>query len=192
LAAIAWLLKSALAAWIAKDAEKFKATLKADADREIESLKHSLQMIATEHQVRFSKMHERRAEVIEDLYKKLTHLYLDGQRFVLTSENNPSGYKENEFKNLREKISDVFVLIEEHRILLPTTVCSLLDQYVGQLGSVVYVAGVFGRIQNANEQTTQQSNDAFTKAYKDFETDIPAARKALEDEFRKMLGSDAG
>ena len=85
MAAIAWLLKSALAAWIAKDAEKFKATLKADADREIESLKHSLQMIATEHQVRFSKMHERRAEVIEDLYKKLTHLYLDGQRFVLTS-----------------------------------------------------------------------------------------------------------
>jgi hypothetical protein len=37
-------------------------------DAEIERLKTSLQMTALEHQVRFSKLHEKRAKVIADLY----------------------------------------------------------------------------------------------------------------------------
>jgi len=72
-----WLLKTGLTAWIEKDTEAFKARLKADADTEIERLKNSLQMAATEHQVRFSKMHEKRAKVIEDVYTKLTDAYRD-------------------------------------------------------------------------------------------------------------------
>jgi hypothetical protein len=190
LAAVAWLLQSALAAWIAKDAERFKASLKADADKEVESLKHSLQMIATEHQVRFSKLHEDRAEVIGELYKKLTHVYFHGERFVITSENNPAPYKKEEFEDMRKELTDVFFFIEEHRIYLPESVCALLDKHLGQVRSTVVAAGIFGQIENPNEQTMQQSFDAFTKAYEDFETDIPAARKSLETEFRKMLGAE--
>ncbi len=190
LAAVAWLLKSALAAWIAKDAERFKASLKADADKEIESLKHSLQMIATEHQVRFSKMHERRAEFIEELYKKLTVLNLHGEQFVITSENNPTSYQAEKFAEMQEELREVFLFAEQHRIYLPETVCALVDKHLGQLRKTVWTAGIFGRIENPNERTIQQSNDAFTKAYKEFETDIPAARKSLEAEFRKMIGSE--
>jgi hypothetical protein len=191
LAIVAWLLKTSLKAWIANDAEVFKTRLKADSDIEIEQFKSSLQLIATEHQVRFSKLHERRADIIEELYKRLTDVYWDGQRFVMTSENNPSPYQANEFDKMREKLSEVFMFIEHHRILLPKSVCALLDQHFSHVNLTVYSAGIFGRVKNPSDRTAEQSNDAFEKAYKDFETEIPAARAALEDEFRKMLGADA-
>jgi hypothetical protein len=191
LAAVAWLLRSALDAWIAKDAERFKAGLKADADREIESLKHSLKMIATEHQVRFSKMHERRAGFIEELYKKLTDLNLHGEQFVITSENSPTTYQAEKFREIQEELREVFLFTEQHRIYLPESVCALVDKHLGQLRKTVWAAGIFGRIENPNETTLQQSNEAFTKAYQEFETNIPAARKSLEAEFRRIIGAEA-
>jgi len=190
-AAVAWLVKSALAAWIAKDAEKFKASLQANADKEIESLKHSLEMIATEHQVRFSKMHERRAEIIEELYKRLTALNLHGEQFVITSENNPTPYQAEKFAEMKDELREVFLFTEQHRFYLPESVCAMVDKHLGQLRNSVLRAGIYGRIENPNERTIQQSNDAFTKVYEEFETDIPAARKSLEAAFRKIIGAEA-
>jgi len=188
LAIVAWLVKTTITAWIARDAEAFKTRLKANGDIEIEKLKNSLGMVAIEHEVRFSKMHEKRGEVIEALYKKLTHVFWHGQRFVLTSENNPSDYQKEEFAKMRNELTETFTFIEEHRIYLPESVCALVDKHLGQVRRTVFAAGVYGRIENPNERTYQQSNDAFEKAYANFETDIPAARKTLETAFRQMIG----
>jgi hypothetical protein len=191
IAIAAWLLRTALNAWLARDAEAFKTRLKADADIEIERLKNSLQMTATEHQVRFSRMHEKRADIIEGLYKKLTGVYWTGQRFVMTSENNPTPQQKEAFDKMTDRLAQVFTYIEEHRIFLPRSVCTLLDEHFRQVSRTVHTAGVFGRIENPNDVTAQQSSAAFTKAYQDFETDIPAMRVILETEFRKMLGVES-
>jgi hypothetical protein len=63
----AWLIKTAIPHKLATEADTFKTRIKADADIEIERLKSSLQIVATEHQVRFTKLHEKRAEIIADL-----------------------------------------------------------------------------------------------------------------------------
>jgi hypothetical protein len=68
LAVLGYLFKSLLSQLLTKDIEKFKSQLKADADVSIERLKSTLQMTALEHQVRFSKLHEKRALVVADLY----------------------------------------------------------------------------------------------------------------------------
>lgn len=184
----AWLLKSGLTAWIEKDTEAFKAQLKADADNEIERLKSSLQMAATEHQVRFSKMHEKRAQVIDDIYTKLTDAFYDGRRFVLTGEHG----SEKEFARVGRELWEIFVFIERHRIFLPETVCVLLENHFSQLNNTVITAGVFGGIQNPTNETAAETNAAIIEGFKRFETDIPAARKVLAAEFRKMLGVEPG
>ncbi len=74
LGAAAWLIKTVLNQGLARDAEVFRTQLRADADKEIERLKNSLQMVAVEHQVRFSKLHEKRAEIMAELYKRLATL----------------------------------------------------------------------------------------------------------------------
>lgn len=54
-----------------RDTKLFETQLKSTSDAEIERLKSALQAVAVEHQIWFSKLHEKRAEVIADLYKKL-------------------------------------------------------------------------------------------------------------------------
>ena len=165
------------------DAEKFKASFRANSDKEIENLKYSLQMIATEHQVRFSKMHDKSAEVIEELYGKLTDLYWNGQRFVITSENNPGPSLKEAFAALTKEINDAFTFIERHRINLSSSVCALLERHCQQLSKVVLTAGVFGRIKNPSERTLQHSSDAFTKAHNDFETVFCSVRSVQDADF---------
>src|SRR5215469_2717812 len=85
LAAAAWLTKTLVSNRLALDAEKFKIEIKANADAEIERLKNSLQMAALEHQVRFSKLHEKRADVIREVYERLVEVYEQSRIFVTTA-----------------------------------------------------------------------------------------------------------
>jgi hypothetical protein len=66
LAVLGFLARSLINSWLAKDLEKFKFELKSASDTAFESLKSDLQRAAFEHQVRFSKLHEKRAEVIAE------------------------------------------------------------------------------------------------------------------------------
>jgi predicted secreted protein len=70
LAAAAWLVRTALNHALDRDAETFKARLKADADVEVEKLKSSLQMAAYEHETKFSTLHAKRAEVIAEIFRR--------------------------------------------------------------------------------------------------------------------------
>jgi hypothetical protein len=66
-AAAAWFAKPPVLNRFARDAEQFKPQLRTRADIEIERLKGALQMTALEHEVRFSKLYEQRAIVIDKL-----------------------------------------------------------------------------------------------------------------------------
>ena len=190
--ASAWLMKTAITHRLETDADKFRIKIKADADIEIERWKSSLQIVAIEHQVRFTKLHEKRAEIIADLYKRLIDLHRHAEFFVVTRENNPDPAKDEEFRKLQQEMADFRKFYEQHQIYLPLGLCTALEGLVGQITGNVWAAGIFGRIQYPNERVLQQSEDAFTKGYAAFEEKIPAARKALESEFRKILGVENG
>ena len=68
---LGWLARSFGTQLLSKDLEKFKTSLSTASTEASERLKHDLQIVAHEHQVRFSKLHERRAEVITNLYALL-------------------------------------------------------------------------------------------------------------------------
>ena len=53
--------------WLDKDVEQFKKTLQQD----IEQFKHTLERASVEHHVRFSKLHDARAEVLKETYRLL-------------------------------------------------------------------------------------------------------------------------
>jgi len=185
----AWLLKSSLSEWLQRETEAFKTRLKTDADIAIEKLKSSLQIAATEHQVMFSKMHEKRAEVIEAVYTKLTDLHSSAEVFVVTSENNPDSERHTEaFATLRSQLIEYFTFVQQHRIFLPAEVCDLLDRPMSQIRKAVHWAGNFGGKEHIVPAISEKSFEALNKAYQAFNVDIPAAQKVLEDEFRRMLG----
>lgn len=187
--AAAWFAKKVVTEQLARSTEAFKAEVKAQAEMEVEKLKNSLQMAATEHRVMFSRLHERRAEVIEETYKRLSKLFSSAQQFVLTSENNPAntGHK-MESARLRHELIEYSSFIQQNRIYLPTAVCELLFDHLHKVSQAVHIAGAYGGRVHSNPFLHERSMEAFTKAYEAFNSDIPKAQELLEAEFRKMLG----
>jgi hypothetical protein len=198
---LGFLARSLMRTWLTKDIKKFEADLKSKADSElerlrqdlkfrgdasIEQLRSELQQAAIEHQVRFSNLHEKRATLIADLYKRLVEAFWDCERFVFQI-----GHREHqeEYLATHKRICDFYVFVETHRIYLPERVCASLANFISVLKKPVIDVYVYGgTIDYPDQQTMKERKEAFMTAYEVFKNDIPAARKALEDEFRKILG----
>lgn len=188
LAAAAWLIKTLVASRLVLDAEKFKMEMKAKSDAEIERLKNALQMAALEHQVRFSKLHEKRAGVVAKLYTLLVELQYAGQRYVFVGAYEPK--RDDEFSKTAAKVHEVFLFIEEHQIYLPDRVCTLLAEFVETVNKSVAGVQVYEKYTDGSANFRREKIQALKGAAEAFEKRIPAVREALKDEFRTILGVD--
>jgi hypothetical protein len=181
--AVAWMLKTVVTAALVRDTKRFETRLKADADVEIERLKNSLRILAVEHQVRYSKLHEKRAEVIADTYRRMVEASWACERYILqmSIEEAPAHFVATD-----DKVLDFWRFVEINRIYLPHCVCTLLDNYSNSLRQPTIKVFVHGKV-DRDPQTVKERKAAIGAVYKAFERDIPVARQALEEEFRSML-----
>lgn len=62
--------------------ETHKAKLKADTQVEVEQLKARLQIINKEHEVRYTRLHEKRAEIISKTYARLKSVHASLRDYV--------------------------------------------------------------------------------------------------------------
>jgi hypothetical protein len=67
--AAAWLIRSLIQHFLSKDLEKFRLELTIQHDIALERAKSDLQRLFREHEIRFSHLHEKRAEIIAELYQ---------------------------------------------------------------------------------------------------------------------------
>ena len=192
----AYLIKTALAQRLLLDAEGFKAQLKTSADVEIERLKVSLQMSALEHQVRFSKLHEKRAEVIAELYRRLVELSMlahqyaqvdnrsvfslvpAGEDYEESDLQTPEGMRDNRdvFEKAKQKSRDLNQFMAFHKIYLPADIDGLFAEFWKASRRNFSIAA---------HEDRRGKNPYETDAYQDA---IHKAEVALETEFRKLLG----
>jgi hypothetical protein len=187
--AAAFLTKSLINQFLTRDIEKFKARLKADADMEIEKLKNSLQMVALEHQVRFSRLHEKRAEVIADLYARLVDAEREGDHFVKVASWDDEKGRES-FRTTNQNLLDLYYFVEKNGIYLPDSVCDLLTNFVLTIRSKAIGMHYYARVESGmpNQTFIEERVKVIKEAYESFQYQIPAARKALQSEFRTILG----
>jgi hypothetical protein len=64
----------------------------------------------------------------------------------------------------------------------------LLEKFVGDVRQHVGTTGIYGSIEDPNEQTVKDRSEALSRALKAFERELPATRRAVETEFRNILG----
>jgi hypothetical protein len=190
--AIAWLLKSIINHGLTRDIETFKARLQADATKEAENLKHSLEKTAVEHQVRFANLHSRRAEVIAEIYTKMVDAEQKGQRFAYVEGYEDHPTRQEAYKETMTTIVDLYYFIEKRRIYLPEEVCALLKCFVDTVRKSIIGINIFAPLQPAahNPQVFEQKVKMLEDVSEAFEKSIPAAREALEKEFRSILGAE--
>lgn len=170
--------------------ETHKAQLKAQADIESERLRSQLSIAATEHQVKFSRLHDKRAEVIAALYGLLVQAHWDAGSFISPIELGGEPTKKEKYVTAMNAIADFFRSFEKNKIYLPSELCDLLEKFVQTMRQKVIGFGVYVQIDEGTmaSQSYQKKLEAWTASWEYFDKEVPVARAALEQELRSILG----
>lgn len=178
---VAWLIRSIIAHWMTRDVETFKARLQKESDKEIEQLKSALQITASEHQIRFEQLHEKRAFVIAELYSLLVEMHDAGAQFVF--QRNDANFEVAE-----EKRRALRMFYAKQRIYIPEHICDLLDKMVKEISKQTITVDVYRNDYSPTPQAAEDRRNALVTAVKAFEQEIPRLKQAVDAEFRKLLG----
>lgn len=191
LAVLGYLGKSILEKLIVRDTKQFESNLKAKSDAAIDQLKAELQLKSIEHQVRFSRLHEKRADVIAELYGLLVEALWEAESFLSPMEWAGEPNKKEKHQHAMNKLVELFQYFDKHRIFLPPEVCASLEALVRDIRLQVINFGVWVRYENY--ELTNDSNikkqDAWNLGWDAIKNQVPIARESLENEFRKLLGA---
>ena len=193
LVVLGWLARSLGSQFLAKDLEKFKTELSAASSATTEQVKHDLQRAALEHQVRFSKLHERRAEVIAELYGLLVEAHWASQSFISLAEWSGEPSKQEKYVTAMNKVADFYRFFDKNRIYLPEPLCQQLEQFLKNIRSKIIEFGVYVTHDSGHGPAhfTKEKMDVWIKAHEYFDKEVPGARSALETELRGILGASA-
>lgn len=186
---LGWLARSLGSQLLAKDLEKFKTDLAAASSSSTEKLKHDLQLTALEHQVRFSKLHERRAEVIAKLYSLLVEAQWAAQNFVSVGDFQGDPPKREKYVTAMNRAADFYRNFDQNRIYLPEALCAQLETFNSNMRKRVLAFGVYVSIdeKSAPDSFITQKLEIWAKASEYFDREVPLARTALETELRQIL-----
>lgn len=191
LAVLGWLTKSIVHQQLSRDIEQFKATLAADTSAVTERLKHELQLATVEHQIRFSRLHERRAEVTSELYSLLIEALWEAESFLLPAEFVGEPTQSEKYVSARNKLVELYRYFDRHRIYLPPELCQSLQELHNTVRGLVASYGMW--LQHGDESfpehALQQKHEALTRGWNAIKNEVPQARQVLEDEFRVLLGA---
>ncbi|MDP8239905.1 MAG: hypothetical protein P9X24_12510 [Candidatus Hatepunaea meridiana] len=178
--------KSKLKARTDAGIETHKAQLKSQMDVEIEKLKSSLSIAAAERNIKFSKLHEKRASVIAETYSLLNELYRAVDNYVKVFE--PAGGKPR-----KERCKIAVKALQALRKYYSKRIIFLPQSMVEKIRKIdIELAKTF--LEFANDIDSQEGTGNTKQWYKIFERmkgEIKDAFGELENEFRKLLGDDS-
>ena len=189
LAAAAWFTKALLSHALDRDAESYKARLKADSDIQVEHLKSTLQIAAYEHQVTFASLHAKQAEAIAEIYAQMVDVQQHGQKFVYADVFTETQDRQRAYADTSRRLLDFYFFLQKRRIYLPESVCTLMERFEGSIRRSVIRTNIYEPIETThNARLLEEKVKVIQEVSDAFETTIPAARTALEREFRLLLG----
>ena len=153
-------------------------------------LTHELHLVAQEHQILVSKLHEKRAEVVAEVYGLLVEAHWACQDFASPMEFTGEPSKKEKYATAMNKAAEFYRYFDKNRIYLPPAVCSQLEEFLRSMRSKVIGFGIFARLDDDKlvGGLHEKKFEAWTKASEYFDTEAPKARTALEDALRAIVG----
>lgn len=167
--AIAWLIRKLFESSLQRDLERFKS---------------ELELKRFEHQTRFSLIHQKRAEVLSNLYSRLARAKsLLGD---LVAIFQPGGQLLPEKKKkAADSFNDASSYFFEHRIFLNKTTAIQVEEVISAMREA-FVA--FDTSQLENVEYRPDSTGLWMESYNNVRDKISPLLSELEMEFRKTLG----
>jgi hypothetical protein len=159
--------------------EEFKVTTQAKADAQLEIARAEMARSAHEHRVRFTRLHEQRAKVISGVFARLDRLHRaisSLTQVIDTGQERPMTYA-TAFKSYRE-FQDFYY---ERAIWLDQETVDLINPIVDLLVRPLSTLAV------VKDRNVDDLRRAIQETRRIVDEHVPAARKGLEERFRRLL-----
>ena len=168
--------------------ETYKAQIKAQSDVEIERLRADLKVSATERELRFKALHERRAETIAETYSLLKELFFRLEDYIKIFEPAGDAPKEQRRKAAADAHAAFRSYYAGRLIYFPKATASKLEdinvQFVQSFNEFMFGVEM---TQNAGGDGSKKWMEIFNR----LNGGIKTALGELEDEFRNLMGDES-
>ena len=169
---------------LTRDVERFRAELKTSHDTALEHLRTDLRIQAFEREITFSRLHDKRVQVIEELYKRIAAVSWAMNRLMsdIQVKEGPSLVERTE---IAAKAADDFLeYYLLHQIYFDQTLCGTLQAFNEKMHSawVSFNMSITQEISGANGHELRQT------AWNTISEDLPTIRLEIEKAFRNILG----
>lgn len=187
------LARSLLSQYLAKDLKQFETDLTQRTQLAAEELKHRLGITAHEHHVRFSRLHERQAQVIEDVYARVLEFEDASAALTLASNTTPENLLEFALRRAEDARRELAQHIRQHEIFLPEDTSAQLHVLLDRVNTLLSACSfnLMGKqlADTGHGDYFPEHKEAWSSVHQYLEHEAPAVRKSLESEFRKRLGT---
>jgi hypothetical protein len=96
--------------------------------------------------------------------------------------------RQQAYETTERNLVDLYFFVEKNRIYLPEPVCQLLQQFVLAVRTNAISMHIFAPVEPLSDTLIKDRAEAIKDVFESVQGKIPAARKALESEFRTILG----
>lgn len=182
--------------------DRARIDLEGRAEQELEGMKAKLSRLTTEHEVVFSRLHERRVDVIESLYEALVDMELAAQAFmspgqsVVVTSDHPQAISDALRKDEDEKghtaaaAANAFTsLFTRKRLWLDEATCRILDG-IREKHREAWIDFTMYSTEDVrqNRDLSKERTTLRRKAWETVRADLPAMRSHLETTLRTLIG----
>jgi hypothetical protein len=169
------------------DLERYKNDLRAATDAEAIRLRAELELVASEHSVKFAALHATRAKIIAFVHAQLLRLSRDVETVLVSRDllKHPEAHVATLYERIADRTAKLQVFLEPRSIYLDAATYKAIKDVVNTLMQAT---------ERDYETETQAQVEAGTDyrgygVYLDrFLEQVPALLAQLQDQFRKMLG----
>lgn len=176
--ALAWVARSAINTWLARNLENYKRELATESARELERLRLTLRL----EEAKQSRLHEKQARIIAELFARLERLH-DALN-VLASPVQHSSTNVNDLRSKAIERFDLFVGYYYPRaIWLDIETVEVINDIQTKLRKLLIHFNY-----NLDAQGNIADRKGWMDSYKQLQDEIPKARGLLDARFRHLLG----
>jgi len=172
---------------IAEITDKIES-VKANHARDLETHRALISAELRAWELRTSRLHDERATVVRELYERLVAAVGDGESFVTEFEFEGDPPKKEKLNKLSQSFAELQSYWRLKRIYFAPQTAKKIDDLMDAILLPSRRFAVHVREEPFSNQAQKAMHDAWEKAADQFRSKAYPAMRAVEDEFRLLLG----
>jgi hypothetical protein len=187
IATLGWVLRSSIKKLLDQNLANYKSELALKNDTSLELFKSTLNLALKRDEVSIQWLHQKRANMIQDLYSALVDLGDATQLALFFKAPSDPKKEREEIETAYQRVQETYVSYRKARILFTEGTCTKMKAAIDSIGEPITTYLSFTLVRSDEElrelhEERQQLNSNLGRT-------LPKAMETLEEEFRTIIGT---